>query len=63
MVLKMVDPFKLFRVISTTLNLMFYLLTIYYRGDAAPVTNINQAMVNPIILISFPFPMINYYGI
>jgi hypothetical protein len=53
----------LFRVISTTLNLMFYLLTIYYRGDAAPVTNINQAMVNPIILISFPFPMINYYGI
>nr|CAH0111125.1 unnamed protein product [Daphnia galeata] len=35
----------MFRVISTTLNLMFYLtLTIYYRGDAAPVTNINQAM-------------------
>ena len=50
MVLKIVDSFKMLRVISTTLNLMFYLtLTIYYRGDAAPVTNINQAMVNPII--------------
>jgi hypothetical protein len=37
------------RVISTTLNLMFYLLTIYYRGDSAPVTNIDQAMVNLVI--------------
>nr|CAH0102005.1 unnamed protein product [Daphnia galeata] len=44
MALKIVNSFKMLRVISTTLNLMFYLLTIYYRGDAAPVTNIDQAM-------------------